>query len=273
MGFSNVTLDESLVSGATVNVITWNIDHYPSDIFERVEVSIKTLSRYKPDILLLQECSYEVASVISRGLGLALCSFSEHGEAVLSNMEVKSAGSSFLGDGRSAGISYAHLSASCHDYLAVSAHFTWGGGRESLRVGNSLEVDSLFTKYFEEYRGDNLIGILGGDLNAEPNADSVRFLRGECVISDRSTLYTDLWGVGRDGGYTSSKDNPYAYRTAVNVGLRPDTVLTLPDRRIDYLFVKGYAYCKAGAAISCELVGNVGEISSDHYGVFAKLSC
>ena len=257
---------------STVRVVSWNLDHNPVDVFDRVLVSIETLKSVNADILLLQECSEDIAEIVGKSLGLRVHFVNEHGEAVLSRYQAVSSGGRVMGSERSAGFAYAHLNTGCHAIMAISTHFTWGGGREFLRLENAREVDLFATEYFNGVSDLDFITVLGGDLNTEPNSDTVRYLRGEAVVDGKSTLWSDTWMVGEGDGFTSARSNPYATRTARNVGLTPGSALLLPNRRIDYLFVKGYAYCRAGAPIKSVIIG-VEPSSSDHYGISVDLSC
>jgi endonuclease/exonuclease/phosphatase family metal-dependent hydrolase len=117
-----------------------------------------------------------------------------------------------------------------------------------------------------------LYAVLGGDLNSEPTAASVRWLTGLDVQDGRSTLWVDAWRFGPGAGCTSTASNPFSARTAASVGITDPE--QLPDRRIDYLFSRGYAFGRTGAITEAELLGDgPGKAFGDHYGVGATVLC
>ena len=119
--------------------------------------------------------------------------------------------------------------------------------------------------------------ILCGDLNATPDADEVRFLRGLCTLAGRRTHWQDAWlrlhpepgpGDGPAQGITWSSDNEQT---------RPLRSLDI-DRRIDYVLVTSRKKDGRGTVHRCEVVltdrdgeGADGVCASDHYGVLAEI--
>jgi endonuclease/exonuclease/phosphatase family metal-dependent hydrolase len=105
--------------------------------------------------------------------------------------------------------------------------------------------------------------VVAGDLDADPEAASIRFWTGRMPIADLSVAYRDAWesaGDGSDGG-TFIPDNPFS---ADN---------DWPFRRIDYILVRcgehdgptlTIAECRRLFAPPLPAV-------SDHYGVVADL--
>lgn len=162
-------------------------------------------------------------------------------------------------------------------FLVVSAHLAWGSGREAARLSQAMEMDRIIGEHasLEPFRtgGNQVVGVIGGDLNAEPAAASMRYLTGLGVENGISTLWTDAWCRGEGAGVTSSAKNPLAARTAMSsAGI--EHVEDLPERRIDYLLVRGYAYGRTGAPVRTELFGTPegdGCVVSDHYGLMTDL--
>ncbi|MCA9675453.1 MAG: endonuclease/exonuclease/phosphatase family protein [Kofleriaceae bacterium] len=119
--------------------------------------------------------------------------------------------------------------------------------------------------------------ILCGDLNATPDADEVRFLRGLCTLAGRRTHWQDAWlrlhpepgpGDGPAQGITWSSDNEQT---------RPLRSLDI-DRRIDYVLVTSRKKDGRGTVHRCEVVltdrdgeGADEVCASDHYGVLAEI--
>jgi endonuclease/exonuclease/phosphatase family metal-dependent hydrolase len=106
--------------------------------------------------------------------------------------------------------------------------------------------------------------IVMGDFNAEPDSDEIRFLRGYSSRLGRSVYFADCFAVAGDGspGYTFCRDNPYAADWGE------------PNRRIDYIFVRGPDREGRGEPLSARVVGDEaweGVFPSDHFGVYAEV--
>ena len=116
--------------------------------------------------------------------------------------------------------------------------------------------------------GRQLPVVIGGDMDAEPDAASIRFLSGRQALDGLSVCYVDCWaalhpGRGGEDGDTFTPRN----------GIRGATAPTWPYRRIDYLFVT----CTVRGGLQperCEVVLDEpvdGVWPSDHFGVMAEL--
>jgi endonuclease/exonuclease/phosphatase family metal-dependent hydrolase len=107
--------------------------------------------------------------------------------------------------------------------------------------------------------------ILAGDLNAESDADEIRFLRGHTTLGGRSVAFRDAFALVGDGtpGATFARSNPFA------------AVLREPNRRIDYIFVEGPREDDGrGDPIEARVCFDEpvhGTYASDHYGVIATI--
>jgi endonuclease/exonuclease/phosphatase family metal-dependent hydrolase len=104
--------------------------------------------------------------------------------------------------------------------------------------------------------------IVAGDFNASPDADEMRYMRGLCSLGGKRVYFADAFGLaGRGEGATFSPRNPFA------------SDLPEPDRRIDYIFVRGDERGR-GEPISAHVSFDRpyrGVHASDHYGVSATL--
>ena len=116
---------------------------------------------------------------------------------------------------------------------------------------------------------DFLPPILMGDFNAAPHSDEIRYLKGEHVIDGRSIYFSDVWDYadGQGSGYSYARDNAYALKNGE------------PNRRIDYIFVRGPDKQMRGEPSNVRLAfeqsgpGADGPVwASDHYGVVCDLS-
>jgi endonuclease/exonuclease/phosphatase family metal-dependent hydrolase len=107
--------------------------------------------------------------------------------------------------------------------------------------------------------------ILVGDFNAEPDADEIRYLRGLTSLGEpRRVYFRDAYTFASGGspGFTYCRRNAFA------------APLREPDRRIDYIFVRGQDDRFRGEPLEArvcfdEAVGGV--MPSDHFGVVATL--
>jgi endonuclease/exonuclease/phosphatase family metal-dependent hydrolase len=153
------------------------------------------------------------------------------------------------------------------EQLFVVPTTPWPLDAEAARERQAVEVADLDARH----RGP-LPTIIAGDLNAGPEAASIRYLSGLQSLNGRGVHYHDAWTVAGDGpGHTWTVDNPLAAAEIERVigqsGHR---------RRIDYVFVgSAHAHPVAQARIvSAHLVADrpVGGIwLSDHAGVLADL--
>ena len=112
---------------------------------------------------------------------------------------------------------------------------------------------------------DAFPAILVGDFNAEPGADEMRYLWGLTTLGGaRSVYFQDAFALAGDGtpGYTYARSNDFA------------APLREPDRRIDYVLVRGRDERFRGEPLEarrCFDAPVAGIYPSDHYGVIASL--
>jgi endonuclease/exonuclease/phosphatase family metal-dependent hydrolase len=110
--------------------------------------------------------------------------------------------------------------------------------------------------------------IVAGDLNADPDSDEMRFLRGLTPLGGDSVYFADAWAttagqaLGSGPGWTYDRRNPYALRSRE------------PSRRIDYILVRGPDRRLRGEPLSAAIVldePTAGVWPSDHFGVLAEV--
>lgn len=160
---------------------------------------------------------------------------------------------------------------------AVNLHGAWGGHNVALREKQILNADRFAAELENRLKdeGRDPVIVLGGDLNAEAESTPIRFLTGLAPIQGRGTYWVDAWAAAGDGGpgFTSVSDNYWFQRTALRVGI--DDPHAVPDRRIDYLFVRGWAYGRRGnpvrAWVDVTDTDEIGRHASDHLGLSAVL--
>ncbi len=107
--------------------------------------------------------------------------------------------------------------------------------------------------------------VILGDLNADPDSDEMRFLRGLTALGGKSVYFADAWTTtGNDpaGGFTYDRRNAYALRSREH------------SRRIDYVYVRGPGKHLCGEPLSASLALDqpTGDVwPSDHFAVVAEI--
>jgi endonuclease/exonuclease/phosphatase family metal-dependent hydrolase len=113
--------------------------------------------------------------------------------------------------------------------------------------------------------GRNLHVVLAGDLDADPDASSIRFWTGRHALDGVSVCYRDAW----ESAHLDEPGHTFTPRNALVP--EPDW----PFRRIDYVLVRCAEHGGPALAIDdCRIVLGApvdGVQASDHYGVLADL--
>lgn len=147
-------------------------------------------------------------------------------------------------------------------------HLNWKLHHGIVRVKQAVYIAERIL-VLSPVESDFLPPILMGDLNAAPSADEIRFLRGEHVLDNRSVYFADAWEYAQPAspGYTYARSNEYALKNGE------------PNRRIDYIFVRGPDKQMRGEPSNVRLAfteavpGSTGTVwASDHFGVACDLS-
>jgi endonuclease/exonuclease/phosphatase family metal-dependent hydrolase len=153
------------------------------------------------------------------------------------------------------------------ELLFIAPTTPWPLDAEAARERQAVEVADLDARHRTA-----LPTIIAGDLNAAPEAASIRYLSGLQTLNERSVHYHDAWTVAGDGpGHTWTVDNPAAAAEIERVIGQPGH-----RRRIDYVFVgSAHAHPAARAEIlAARLVADRpvdGIWLSDHAGVLVDL--
>jgi endonuclease/exonuclease/phosphatase family metal-dependent hydrolase len=269
---------------------TLNANHAPEAARERTQLVIDEQNRLGHDVLCLQEVrfGYDGASChlddIVRGTGLELVTALAQaevtegmtGNAILSSLPVLESGHLPLGtpDAKIPHASYAVLTTpSGQALIVVSAHLHWGGDQERQRLIQATTIDYRVRSLLARYEHQNPMAVLAGDLNTDPDSDTIRFLRGKGAGATHGyTYWTDAFTAGDPAeAVTVANDNPWAIETAKLKNIRLPHLL--PNRRIDYIWTYGWAYGKPGGAVSLTRTftdtSRYGYPASDHYGLTA----
>jgi endonuclease/exonuclease/phosphatase family metal-dependent hydrolase len=110
--------------------------------------------------------------------------------------------------------------------------------------------------------------VLAGDLDATPDAASIRFLRGLQSLGGMSVSYRDAWETihHAEEGHTFALRNPLV--------MQESEVVQEVSRRIDYIFVRAGDRGPSLEIAACELLFDEpvdGVWASDHFGLAADL--
>ncbi|HEX8791879.1 MAG TPA: endonuclease/exonuclease/phosphatase family protein [Polyangiaceae bacterium] len=146
-------------------------------------------------------------------------------------------------------------------------HLNWKFDEGHVREAQVLEVARRVLAFTDPgpRRAGRFPAILVGDFNAEPRSDEIRYMGGLTSLGSTTRVYFQdaFAAAGGDApGYTFSQRNPFA------------APLREPDRRIDYIFVRGRDDRFRGEPLEARVCFDApvdGTYPSDHFGVVAKL--
>jgi endonuclease/exonuclease/phosphatase family metal-dependent hydrolase len=153
------------------------------------------------------------------------------------------------------------------EMLFIGTTGSWRLDAEAARERQALALVDLDARHRRE-----LPTVIAGDLNASPDAASVRFLTGRQSLAGRSAHYHDAWAVAGSGpGHTWTVDNAAA-RAEI------DAVVRQPGhrRRMDYVLVGSWhAHPRARALVRAATLAFDRPVDgvwpSDHHGVLVDL--
>jgi endonuclease/exonuclease/phosphatase family metal-dependent hydrolase len=141
-------------------------------------------------------------------------------------------------------------------------HLNWKFDDGHVRAAQLREI----VLYMESFaKVDGFPAVLVGDMNAEPESDEMRYLRGlTSPAGERRVYFQDAFALAGDGssGITYARRNPFA------------APLREPDRRIDYVLVRGRDDRHLGEPVEAAVCFDQpidGTFPSDHFGVMATL--
>lgn len=149
------------------------------------------------------------------------------------------------------------------EVLFIATTASWRLDAEGARERQVIALTELDARHRRP-----LPTIIAGDLNAGPEAASVRYLSGLQSLGGQSVCYQDAWAVAGDGhGYTWSVDNPRARSVMDQIVRQPGL-----RRRLDYVFIGSAhhhpnAHCHVKTATLAFDQAFEGTWASDHFGV------
>ncbi len=229
------------------------------------------------EVLVMPESGIDQNELISNQLAQHhvawfKCSKNPHpvGNSILSRWPIKDSASFDLDDGGTSEhrvLVYALLDTPHGDVPVFVTHLNWRLDQGHVRILQVKEVAAIIAIKAPQ---TGFPPIVMGDFNAEPDSDEMRYMRGLTGLGERCVHFTDCFGATRAAtgeqdphGYTFSRDNPFAL------------VCHEPNRRIDYVFVRGPDDRGRGEPLASRVCMNQatdGVHPSDHYGVWAKIT-
>jgi endonuclease/exonuclease/phosphatase family metal-dependent hydrolase len=256
-----------------IRVATLNIWNRMGPWEQRLVTIRAAIEREQPDIiglqevLVLPELEFDQALAIAEGSGYHVA-FGRSpdatpytmGNAILSRWPIaRTFAFGLPGTDEHRCLVFAEVDSPIGKIPFFSTHLNWKFDESDIR---QLQVQCIARFVDSTCGGDQYPAIVVGDFNAEPDSDEIRFLRGLGSIGG-STHFHDAHGqVGTAPGVTFARRNPFA------------GVLREPDRRIDYIWVRGGDERFRGEPLAAHVAFDepVSEVfASDHFGVIAEL--
>lgn len=244
---------------------------------ERLVAIREGLRTLLPDVIGLQEVlrfeGFDQAALVSSGLGYHVVwgKASENhgfpvGNAILSRWPVLRSEVIPLPNGGSdedRSLLFAEIDAPFGKLPCFCTHLNWKFTDGHVRVLQVKAVAEEVARLAPVHR--SFPPVIVGDFNAEPDADEIRYLKGLTGLGGRYVYFADAFGVAGDGslGATFSKKNPFA------------EPMREPERRIDYVFVRGPDDAQRGEATEARVCFDQpynGIFPSDHFGVIATIT-
>lgn len=258
----------------TVTVLTLNIWNRGGPWEERLQVIRAGIAEMRPDVVCLQEVlalpDFDQAAMIAEGTGYHVAFGADgddhylFGNAILSRWPIARTAVRPLprgGTHENRAVTFAAVASPFGVLPVFSTHLNWKLHQGHVRVQQVRELVSFMDTVAGEAE---LPAVLAGDFNAEPESDEIRYLRGLTGLGGECVFFTDCWAAAGAGsqGATFVRRNAYALDNRE------------PDRRIDYVFVRGPNERFEGEALRCSLAFDApvgGVWASDHLGVLAVI--
>lgn len=279
--------------GSDLRVVTLNFWGTEPPLDRRIALAVRQLAALSPDVLCMQEVQAVDGKSTAHRIAEALGMHAHYGKSCA--WEVGEGGMKYAGEQGLAIVTRAPLldvrnielpearPADCRTLLsglvATDADPVWvhtthlhyrlddGVARERQVLAIDAQIRSIGRT------ATSAPHILCGDMNATPDSDEMRFLRGLTTLDGRRTHFQDAWlrhhrecwaGDGPDQGITWSSENELT---------RPLRSLDI-DRRIDYVYVTSRKKDGRATIHDCRVVlteRDEGICASDHYGVMADV--
>lgn len=267
-----------------------NLLNNPESLYERVNWLIGELATLNFDILMLQEVNtlvdFDVVELIRSQTDLKYVAVgnsvvnkddkTNNGNVTLSRHPILEAQRIMLpgADDRQCADAVAiKIMFEDKEVHAINVHLMWGGDKENVRLAQIVSTLNYVNKTMQH--NSEAIIVLGGDFNAGEESAGIRLLKGLQPHHDVNTFWVDAWqacGSDKATWTTSDPTRTWGLKTAISAGIRKPELI--PMRRIDYIFVHGFAYGRPGCPTYFSRFADThlnGLEISDHYGIYTDL--
>lgn len=238
------------------------------------------LKELAPEIIGMQEvlryADLDQAALLAEGLGYEIAwglSSENHGfptgNAILSKWPITRREVIPLPNGGSdeqRSVVFAEIAAPFGKVPFFCTHLNWKLHHGHIRV---MQVKALAEAVSRLAPIEGFPPVVVGDFNAEPDSDEMRYMRGLTGLGGPCVYFADSFFVAGDGspGVTFAKRNEFA------------GPLREPDRRIDYVYVRGPDDSQRGEPLDAKVcfdqphpAGPGGVFPTDHFGVIATIT-
>ncbi len=263
------------LSERVVTVLTLNIWNRAPPWEERLAMIRAGIEKLQPDVIALQEVvelpevDFDQARLIAKDFGYEAVVGRAEGSNFLSNAVlsrfpvVKGEVVPLVDEGHPEGrcVVLTRLATPWGALPFACTHLNWKLHQGHVRCAQVRHVVRALDEF---HAAGDMPAVLAGDFNAEPDSDEMRYLRGATGLGGPCVYFNDAWLAAGDGspGFTFAQRNPYA------------ALSREPDRRLDYVFVRGPDEHVRGVPLECRVCFDEpeGEVwASDHFGVFARI--
>ncbi len=282
--------------GANLRVITLNFWGTEPPLERRLDLAIRQLRALAPDVVCLQEvrpldgkAGPTTADTIAAALGLTAhyaiaCEWDDHpklapgqeGLAILAR-SILATRTQQLPEPRHADsrlLLSAQIATDADPIWVHTTHLHYRLDDGVAREKQVLAIDAAIRALRTDTSPPQ---ILCGDMNATPDSDEMRFLRGLTTLDGRRTHFQDAWlRLHREPGPTDGPAQGITW-SSENRFTRPLRSLDI-DRRIDYVYVTSRKKDGRGTIHDARVVltdrdgdGEDAICASDHYGVLADV--
>lgn len=264
-------------AGGRLRCLTLNLWGSEPPLERRMAMVTRALAALAPDVVALQEVKDVPGVLPNQGETLARAAGLHHafapatalpggqeGLALLSRFPIADQAALELPHARPDErriLLSARLDTAWGPVWVHTTHLNYRLAHGKQRQDQVMAIDEAITA-----RAGDLPQILMGDLNARPESDEMRWLRGLTTLEGRRVHYQDAWDRLHPGerGWTWASANPYT---------QPLRFLE-PDRRIDYIYVTTMRKDGRGTIHDCRVVldqPEEGVWASDHFGLLAEV--
>ena len=241
-----------------MKILTFNTWQEKGPWQKRWEIIFQGLEKYRPEVAAFQEvfnADWAREAQKRAGYGFLVFPPEPSGLMFLSRFPVTQWGSLVMKTQSTTeeylryGL-FAELEAGENRFAVFNTHLSWRTPESEIRLKQVHELSA----FIQEKTGDSECAVMG-DFNAAPGTPEIR----EMAMRGFTDTFASL--CPGDPGLTWDNSNPYA------AGSNPK----MPDRRIDYLFIKNPSKILSGLK-SVERVLTLplnGVFASDHFGLLA----